>query len=277
MKNDISEKHVILNNNVKMPIFGLGVWQMNDGKEVENSVRYALEIGYRSIDTAALYGNEKGVGNAVISSGIKRDDIFITTKVWNSDQGYDKTLKAFSESMKKLQTDYVDLYLIHWPIAEKLQSTWKALEKLYDEKLVKAIGVSNFAINHLKELFKVSNTIPAINQFEYHPYLTQPELVKFCNENKIVVEAWAPIMKGKVNDISEVKKLSEKYNKTPAQIVLRWNLQKEIVSIPKSSRKERIFENAQIFDFELLPEDIKILDSLNKNYRLGPDPNEIDF
>lgn len=277
MKNDISEKHVILNNNVKMPIFGLGVWQMNDGKEVENSVRYALEIGYRSIDTAALYGNEKGVGNAVISSGIKRDDIFITTKVWNSDQGFDKTLKAFSESMKKLQTDYVDLYLIHWPIAEKLQSTWKALEKLYDEKLVKAIGVSNFAINHLKELFKVSNTIPTINQFEYHPYLTQPELVKFCNENKIVVEAWAPIMKGKVNDISEVKKLSEKYNKTPAQIVLRWNLQKGIVSIPKSSRKERIFENAQIFDFNLLPEDIKILDSLNKNYRLGPDPNEIDF
>ncbi|MFZ1292044.1 MAG: aldo/keto reductase [Melioribacteraceae bacterium] len=274
---EIIEKSFELNNNLKMPILGLGVWQMSEGKETENSVSYALKIGYRSIDTAALYANEKGVGNAIRSSQINRNEIFITTKVWNSDQGYEKTLSAFTKSMKKLQTDYIDLYLVHWPIPDKISSTWKALEKLYDEKLVRAIGVSNFAIKHLKELFKNSEIIPTINQVEYHPYLTQPELVDFCQKNKIVMEAWAPLMKGKVNNISEIINLSEKYKKTPAQIVLRWNAQKGIISIPKSSRKERILENSQIFDFNLFDEDIKILDSLNKNYRLGPNPNEIDF
>lgn len=270
-------KNIELNNGIKMPMLGLGVWQMDEGSETEKAVSYALEIGYRSIDTAALYGNEKGVGNSVKLSGIKRDEIFITTKVWNSDQGYEKTLKAFSESLKKLQTDYVDLYLIHWPVTGKINSTWKALEKLYDEKLVKAIGVSNFAVKHLHEITRNSNTIPTINQVELHPYLTQNELLKFCNENKIVVEAWAPIMKGKVNEINEIIKIAQKHKKTPTQITLRWNIQKGIVTIPKSSRKERILENSQIFDFELSQEEIKTIDSLNRNYRIGPNPEEIEI
>ncbi|MBK8944564.1 MAG: aldo/keto reductase [Ignavibacteriae bacterium] len=270
-------KTIVLNNDVIMPILGLGVWQMDDASETEKSVSYALEIGYRSIDTAALYGNEKGVGTAVNSSGIKRDEIFITTKVWNSNQGYEKTLKAFSESLKKLQTDYIDLYLIHWPVTGKISSTWKALEKLYNEKCVKAIGVSNFAIKHLKELMKVSDIHPTINQVELHPYLTQNDLLKFCKENKIFVEAWAPIMKGKVNEIDEIIKIAQKHKKTPTQITLRWNIQKGIVTIPKSSRKERILENSQIFDFEISPEEVNIIDSLNRNYRIGPNPEEIEF
>jgi len=267
----------ILNNGIKMPWFGLGVWLMDDGLEVENAVSWALEYGYKSIDTAALYANEKGVGNAIETCRIKREELFITSKVWNSDQGYESTLKAFSKSLHKLKLDYLDLYLIHWPVNGKFSDTWKALEKLYEDKLVRAIGVSNFHISHLKKILNTANVIPSINQVELHPYLNQIELRKFCKDNNIQIEAWSPIMQGNAGKVPELVKLGNKYGKSPSQIVLRWDLQKEIVTIPKSIHKNRIVENAQIFDFELDEEDINIIDSLNRNYRYGPNPDRFNF
>jgi diketogulonate reductase-like aldo/keto reductase len=265
-----------LSNGVKMPWLGLGVWRVEDGDEVKRSVRTALELGYRSIDTATLYQNENGVGEAIRESGLAREDIFVTTKVWNSDQGYESTLKAFEDSRKKLGLDVVDLYLVHWPVKGKYKETWEALEKLYHEGKVRAIGVSNFLVHHLEDLMKSSSVKPMVNQVEYHPLLIQPQLRQFCKEQGIQLEAWRPLMGGRL-DLPVLDELAREYGKTPAQIVLRWDLQHGVVTIPKSIKPHRIEENAGIFDFELSAEDMKRIDSLDQNHRFGADPDNFDF
>jgi diketogulonate reductase-like aldo/keto reductase len=273
-------KHIadctVLNNGVKMPWLGLGLWKVKEADDVKRSVRAAIEAGYRSIDTAAIYGNEASVGEAIREAGIPREELFITTKVWNSDQGYETTLKAFNESMKTLQLDYLDLYLVHWPVKEKYTETWKALVKLYQDGYVRAIGVSNFQIHHLKDILADSEIVPAVNQVEYHPLLTQKELHAFCKETGIQLEAWSPLMQGNL-DLPLLSELSEKYGKSPAQIVLRWDLQNQVVAIPKSITEHRIRENAEVFDFELSAEDMERISALNQNKRFGPDPDNFDF
>ncbi len=268
---------VTIRGNIKMPWMGFGTYKVKEGSEVENSVKWAIEAGYRSIDTAALYGNEKGVGKAIKESGVSRSDIFLTSKVWNSDQGYDQTIKAFNASLEKLGTDYLDLYLIHWPVVGKYKETWHAMENLHKEGKIRAIGVSNFLVHHLQDLMSYASVVPAVDQVEFHPYLQQPDLQKFCQENEIRLEAWSPIMKGKVMDIKELIEIGKKYDKTPVQVTLRWEQQKGIVVIPKSVHKERIYENAQIFDFDLTDEEIEKIDALDKHDRLGPDPDHFDF
>ena len=273
---NINDK-VTLNNGIKMPLFGLGVWQAADGQEVERAIGFAVDAGYRSIDTATIYGNEIGVGNAIKNSNVDRSELFVTSKLWNSDQGFDKTLKAFDVSLKKIQLNYLDLYLIHWYKKDTFEESWKALERLYAEGRIKAIGVSNFMVHHLQELLQSAEIVPAVNQIEFHPYLTSPNLIGFCKENKIQVEAWSPLMQGKIFDVDEIKTLARKYNKTEAQIVLRWNLQRGIVTIPKSVHKQRIIDNSKIFKFELSDGDVNVIDGLDKKFRYGPDPDNINF
>jgi len=266
-----------LHNGVKMPYLGLGVYKVKEGKEVINTVKTALEVGYRAIDTAALYDNEEGVGQAIKESGIPREELFITTKVWNTDQGYDKTLKAFDISMKKLGLDYLDLYLIHWPGKDKYVDTWRALEKLYKDGRVRAIGVSNFKIHHLQTLMEQSEENPVINQVELHPYLSQKDLLSFCKKQQIVVEAWGPLGRGRLLNDPTLIEIGQKYGKTAAQVTLRWHLQNDVVVIPKSVTPSRIKENADIFDFELTAEDMERIDALNKNERTGKDPDQFLF
>lgn len=266
-----------LNNGVQMPYFGLGVYLSKDGSEVINAVKEALNHDYRHIDTAAIYNNEEGVGKGVQESNVDRKDIFLVSKVWNTDQGYDSTLKAFDASLERLGTDYLDLYLIHWPKGELSKETWKALEKLYKEKRVRAIGVSNFLQHHLEDLLTSAEIVPMVNQMEFHPYLVQQDLIDFCKSKGIQYEAWSPLMQGNIFDLDIMKNLASKYNKTIAQIVLRWDLQKGVVTIPKSSKKERIIANSDLFDFELSEEDVQLLDGLDKGKRFGPDPDNFDF
>lgn len=266
----------VLHNGVRMPWVGLGVWKARVGGEVEEAVKLALKAGYRSIDTAAAYGNEEGVGKAVAESGVPRHEIFIATKVWNNDQGYENTLRAYDDSRRRLGVDRIDLYLIHWPVAGKFKDTWRALEKLYKDGEVRAIGVCNFHIHHLMDLLADAEIKPMVNQVEYHPLLTQQELVEFCQTNGIVFEAWSPLMQGNL-DLPEIAELAAKYKKSPAQIVLRWDLQHGVVTIPKSTHENRIRENADLFDFDLTDEDMAKLDGLNQNKRFGPDPDNFDF
>ena len=272
---DVSK--VRLHNGIEMPWLGLGVHRAGAGSEVLAAIQCALHAGYRSIDTATYYQNEHSVGKAVLESGVPREEIFLTTKVWNSDQGYHSTIKAFETSLKKLQTNYIDLYLIHWPQTELTFDTWKAMEELYEKGQIHAIGVCNFLIPHLKRLMENSRIKPMVNQFEFHPELVQPKLLRFCKENQIQPEAWRPIMKGRVNDIELLQELAEKYQKSPVQIVLRWDIQKGVVTIPKSVTPERIIHNAAVFDFEISREDMLKIDGLDKNARMGEDPNEISF
>ncbi|MBN1313449.1 MAG: aldo/keto reductase [Anaerolineae bacterium] len=267
----------MLNNGLKIPWLGFGVFKISDGQEVEQAVKYALEAGYRSIDTAAAYRNERGVGKAIQESGIPREDVFLTTKLWNEDQRNKRTLKAFEESLERLGTEYVDLYLIHWPVKGFYQETWKAMEEIYQSGRAKSIGVSNFLVHHLEDILPDSQVVPAVNQIEFHPFLIQPKLLKFCQEHQIQVEAWSPLMQGQIITEPNVQKLAEKYHKTPAQITLRWDLQHEVVTIPKSTRSSRIAENAQIFDFELSQEDMNALDALDQGKRIGPDPDNFNF
>ncbi|WP_349352338.1 MULTISPECIES: aldo/keto reductase [unclassified Flagellimonas] len=266
-----------LHNGVQMPYFGLGVYQSDDGSEVINAVKAALNHGYRHIDTAAIYHNEEGVGTGIRESNVKREDVFLTSKVWNTDQGYDNTLKAFEASLERLGTDYLDLYLIHWPKGDLSKETWKALEKLYKEERVRAIGVSNFLKHHLEDLLPSVELVPMVNQMEFHPYLVQQDLIDFCVSKNIQYEAWSPLMQGHIFDLDVMNDLASKYNKTIAQVVLRWDLQKGVITIPKSSKPERIKANANLFDFELSDEDVQLLDSLEKGKRFGPDPNNFDF
>lgn len=266
-----------LHNGVKMPWFGLGVFKVKEGSEVVDSVKAAIKNGYKSIDTAAVYRNEEGVGQAIKETGAPREELFITTKVWNSDQGYESTLKAFDTSMEKLGLEYLDLYLIHWPVAGKYKDTWRALEKLYKEGRVRAIGVSNFHVHHLKDLMAGAEIKPMVNQVEYHPHLAQNELLEFCKAEGIQLEAWSPLKQGELLSEPTIVEIAEKHGKSPAQIILRWDLQNEVVTIPKSIKEHRIVENADVFNFELSAEDMDRLNSLNKDERVGPDPDNFDF
>lgn len=267
-----------LHNGVKMPMLGLGVFQVEDGEEVVHSVKSALEHGYRSIDTAAIYGNEKGVGQAIEESGIDRESLFITSKLWNSDQGYESTLEAFNDTLDRLGLDYLDLYLIHWPLPKlgKYKETWRAFEKLYHEGKVRAIGVSNFKEHHLADLIKDSEIVPMVNQVEFHPHLTQEPLRAYCDEHNIQLEAWSPLKQGALLDNPTLKEIAEKHGKTTAQVIIRWDLQSDVITIPKSVKAHRIKQNADVFDFELSDEEMRAINQLNQDDRSGPDPDEFD-
>jgi diketogulonate reductase-like aldo/keto reductase len=251
--------HTVLNNGVKMPWLGFGVFKV------------------RSLDTATIYGNERGVGNAMAASGIPRGEIFLTTKVWNDDQRAGRVMEAFEESLALLGTDYVDLYLIHWPVRGRYKETWTVLEEIYRSGRARAIGVSNFLVHHLEDLLADAEVVPAVDQVEFHPRLLQPDLLKFCREHGVQMEAWSPLMQGQIISEPRVQQLAAKYGRTPAQIVLRWDLQHGVVTIPKSVRTERIVENSQIFDFELAPEDVAALDALDENRRVGSHPDTFNF
>lgn len=264
---------VKLNNGSEMPLFGLGVYQSYKGEETRKAVLDSLEAGYRHIDTAKFYQNEKDVGNAIKESGIPRSEIFVTTKLWNSDHGYDLTLKAFEKSLEQLDLGYIDLYLVHWPVTGLRNETWKAMEKIMESGKCKSIGVSNYTIKHLKELLDFANIVPAVNQVEFSPYLYQKELLDFCNKNSIQLEAYSPLTQGEKLKEKVLVDISKKYNKTTAQLILRWALQHNIVIIPKSVTKSRIIENANIFDFNISDEDMNKLDLLNENFRTCWDPS----
>lgn len=271
---NIKNEFTILNNDLKMPILGLGTYKVKDYKDLDLSVKTALEIGYRHIDTASFYENEEALGKIIKESNVNRDDLFLATKLWNTDHGYEKTLNAFNYSLKKLKTDYVDLYLIHWPNPNH-KETWRAMEKLYRAGYIKAIGVSNYKVHHIKELTDNFEITPAVNQIEFHPELVQTELMDFCKNEKIQIEAWSPLMRGKIFGIELFKELSEKYNKSISQIVLRWDIQMGTSTIPKSIKPERIKENSEIFDFVISDEDMKKISSLNINKRISHDPDDL--
>ncbi|MGO1057742.1 aldo/keto reductase [Planococcus sp. FY231025] len=270
-------EYITLNNGLQMPQLGFGVWQVPDD-EATDAVRKAIESGYRSIDTAMIYQNEKGVGKAIKEAGVPREELFITTKVWNSDQGYDATLRAYEESLERLGLDYVDLYLIHWPTPEfdQFVDTYKAMEKLYNDGRVKAIGVCNFEIEHLQRLLDECDVVPVLNQIECHPYLAQNELKEFCAKHDIFIEAWSPLDQGgEVLSDETVKRIAESHGKSPAQVVLRWHLQNNTIVIPKSVTPSRIEENFQVFDFELSTDEMDAIIELNKDRRKGSHPNEM--
>ncbi|WP_252313107.1 aldo/keto reductase [Sinobaca sp. H24] len=271
-------QHVTLNNKLKMPQLGFGVWQVEDD-EAASAVEKAIQTGYRSIDTAMIYKNENGVGRGIKNSGINREDLFITTKVWNADQGYDNTIRAFDESLERLGMDYVDLYLIHWPTPEfdDYVDTYKAMEKLYNDGKVKAIGVCNFDVDHLQRILDECNVKPVLNQIECHPYLAQKEVKEFCAKHDIFVEAWSPLMQG--GDVLKdevVQSIAKEHSKTPAQVVLRWHLQNNTIVIPKSVTPSRIEENFDVFDFELSSEEMQKINELDRGERKGPQPSEMN-
>ncbi|HOJ51785.1 MAG TPA: aldo/keto reductase [Syntrophales bacterium] len=261
---------VPIGEDVFMPIIGLGTFLSEPGEKTRNAVRWALEAGYRHVDTARIYGNEKDVGEGIKESGIPRQEVFITTKVWNDDQGYDSTLKACEESLKRLGVDYIDLYLIHWPVPEKRLETWKALIRLREEGLVRAIGVSNFMVRHLEELMARSDVPPAVNQVEISPFIQRKALVEYCRKQGIVVEAYSTLSRGQRLGDPRLLAMAGKYGKTPAQIALRWAIQEGIVVIPKSVHRERILENAAIFDFELTEEDRKEISRWDEHFSTLP-------
>ncbi|MEU0124930.1 aldo/keto reductase [Streptomyces albidoflavus] len=269
---------IILNNGVQMPQLGFGVWQVPDD-EAFTAVGAALDAGYRSIDTAAAYGNEEGTGKAIARSGIPREELFVTTKLWNSDHGYDAALRAFDSSLEKLGLDHVDLYLIHWPLPARdtAVDTYKALEKIYSEGRARAIGVSNFLPEHLERLIDATSVIPAVNQIELHPHLQQRAAREYHDEQGITTEAWSPLGQGKgLLEVPAVVAIARKHNVTPAQVVLRWHVQLGNVAIPKSVTPSRIVENIDVFSFELDEEDMAAIRALNEDRRLGPDPAEFN-
>ncbi len=271
---------VSLHNGVSMPKLGLGTWKASQGGEVEQSVRWALELGYRHIDTAAAYGNEEGVGKAIRESGIPRDEVFVTTKLANpvQRQGYEAALRAIDESLGRLGMDHVDLYLIHWPVKGKYPDAWRAMEAIYESGKAKAVGVSNFMIHHLEDLRERSGLVPMVNQVEFHPRLVQPALLDYCNKHGIQHEAWSPLMQGgELFGLPELQPIAERHGKTVAQVVLRWDLQKGTVTIPKSVHRERLAENGAIFDFQLSDEEVRAIDALDQGRRVGPDPDNFNF
>ncbi|MHA1409025.1 MAG: aldo/keto reductase [Candidatus Odinarchaeia archaeon] len=263
MKKLSIDSTVTLNNGVKMPLLGFGTFEIPNGKPIIDAVLTALNAGYRLIDTAQLYRNEEGVGKAIRDSGIPRSGIFVTTKLEGSNQGYSRAINSFNESLKTMGLEYIDLFLIHWPTDRRLES-WNALEEILESGKCKAIGVSNYSISDLIETMENSTIVPMVNQVEFNPYNYQEKLLKFCQKNNIQLEAYSPLTKGtKLNDPKLVK-IASKYSKTPAQILIRWCLQKKVVVIPKSSRPEKIYENSHVFDFEITNEDMKLLDSFTK-------------
>lgn len=266
---------ITLNNGNEIPQLGFGVWKVPD-EEAESAVGQALNAGYRLIDTAKIYRNEVGVGKALATTNVPREDLFITTKLWNADQGYENTLKAFDESLEKLGLDYVDRYLIHWPTPKYDQyvETYKALETIYKEGRAKAIGVCNFDIEHLQRILNECEVVPAVNQVECHPYLQQKELKEFCKEHGIVLEAYSPLMNGtKVLHDPVIQEIANQYGKTPAQVILRWHLQEDIIAIPKTVTPSRMDENIDVFDFELSHEDLEKIATLDRNERHNAVPS----
>jgi diketogulonate reductase-like aldo/keto reductase len=258
---------------VLMPRLGLGTYRAGEGPEVEGEVAYALEIGYRGVDTASMYENERGVGRAIRASGIPRDEIFVATKVWNAEQGYDRTLRACARSLERLDLESVDLYLIHWPMSERTRDTWRAMERLREEGMVRSIGVCNFLAHHLRDLLSFATVPPAIDQVEHHPRLRQPELRDYCAAHGITIQAWAPVMRGRVFEIPELVGIATRHGKTAAQVSIRWILQHGVTAIPKSVRRERLAENADVYDFELSYAEMATIDTLDRAERIGPDPD----
>ncbi len=265
-----------LNNGVPMPRLGLGTWQAGNS-EAQQATAWALEIGYRHIDTATIYNNEEGVGRAIADSGVPRGDIFVTTKLWNDAQRAGNAREAFNESMDRLGLGYVDLYLLHWPVAGKFVQSWRVFEELYNEGRCKAIGVSNFLPHHLDELMAEADIKPMVNQFELHPRLQSPGLVACCDQHDIAVEAWSPILKGKCDEVPELVEIANAHGKTATQVAIRWHLQHDWIVIPKSAYRERIEANADVFNFNLTDDQMKTIDALDRNERLGPHPDEFTF
>ncbi|MEC0273533.1 MULTISPECIES: aldo/keto reductase [Peribacillus] len=268
---------ITLHNGVKMPQLGFGVFKVKNGNETVESVKKAIEVGYRAIDTAAVYENEEGVGQAIRECGVPREELFITSKVWNTEQGYETTLKAFEDSLNRLGLEYLDLYLIHWPGKDKYLETWRALEKLYKDGKVKSIGVSNFHVHHLENLLANSEVKPVVNQIELHPLLTQVEIRDYCAKHEIKVESWSPLGRGNLLEEPTIKHIAKKHGKSSAQVLIRWHLQHDLVVIPKSITPSRIKENAQVFDFSLSLNEMNQIDALNKNERFGSNPDELLF
>ena len=267
-----------LNNNVKMPMLGLGVYKVEDGAVTVDTVKSALDADYRLIDTAAIYQNEESVGQALREAGIPREDVFVTTKLWNEFHGFEEALQAFQDSLDRLGLEYVDLFLIHWPMPRfgKFVETYKALEQLYEEGRVRAIGVSNFEIEHLEQIIQSCSIVPAVNQVEIHPYLSQKELIAFCKRYDIQIQAWSPLMKGReALEDETIVKIANAHGKSPAQVILRWHLQNGVAVIPKSVTPSRIKENIQVFDFTLTKEEMAAIDALNRDERTGSDPKEM--
>ena len=272
-------ENIVLNNGVKMPQIGLGVFKNPDGESTYNAVKWALATGYRMIDTAAIYKNEVSVGKAINDSSLKREEIFVTTKVWNEEIRQKNTLNAIDTSLKKLNLAYADLILLHWCVDNYLQA-YKDLEKAYEANKVKAIGLSNFTIQQIEEVNKIAKIKPAMNQIESHPYFRNQELIDYCLKNDIAVTVWRPLGGGTINNVMEdavIVKLAEKYHKTPAQIIIRWHLQRGVIVIPKSQHQNRIKANFDVFDFELSPADFEAINALDKNERTGSDPEHVTF
>lgn len=268
-----------LNNGLNMPVLGLGVFRSKDGEETYNAVRWALEAGYRHIDTAAVYGNEASVGRAIADSGIPRDQLWITTKLWNTEIRNRNEEAAFAESLKKLGTDYVDLYLVHWPVREDdgYLRVWAKMEQFYKEGRARSIGVSNYHVHHIESLLKIANVVPAVDQVECHPELTQVELADYCASKGIAFEPWSPLGAGKLLSHPVLTEIAAAHGKTTAQVILRWGLQRGFICIPKSVHKERIQSNAQFFDFELSDDEMQRIFALNTNTRVGSDPETFTF
>ncbi|MDF9763116.1 diketogulonate reductase-like aldo/keto reductase [Peribacillus simplex] len=268
---------ITLHNGVQMPQLGFGVFKVKNGNETVESVKKAIEVGYCAIDTAAIYGNEEGVGQAIRECGVPREKLFITSKVWNTEQGYETTLKAFDDSLNRLGLEYLDLYLIHWPGKDKYLETWRALEKLHKDGKVKSIGVSNFHVHHLENLLANSKVKPVVNQIELHPLLTQVEIREYCAKHEIKVESWSPLGRGNLLEEPTINHIAKKHGKSSAQVLIRWHLQNDLVVIPKSITPSRIEENAQVFDFSLSLNEMNQIDALNKNERFGSNPDELLF
>ncbi len=264
-----------LHNGVEMPRFGLGVYKMTDKEAAVEAMVTAIQTGYKAIDTATVYDNEAEVGEAIRAGGVKREELFITSKVWNTDQGYDQTLRAFEASLKRLDMDYLDLYLTHWAIPDTFEETYRAIERLYDEKLIRAAGVSNHQQHHLEKILGKANTKPMVNQIELHPQLTQESLREFCAAQDIAVTSWSPLARGRLLEDPVLSEIGDKYGKSIAQTIIRWHLQNDLIVIPKSVTPSRIVENADVFDFELSEEELKQISALNQDWRSGTHPDEI--
>jgi diketogulonate reductase-like aldo/keto reductase len=255
-----------------MPLLGLGTWQVPQGRIGIETVKYALKVGYRLIDTASIYGNEREVGQGVRESGVPRRDVFVTTKLWNSDHGYDRAVKACDRSLKLLGLEYIDLYLIHWPVTGARKETWDALVTLRREGKCRSIGVSNYTTRHLNELMSTSPVMPSVDQVEFHPFLYQRNLLEFCKEKNIAVEAYRPLARASRLNHPVLLEIAQRYSRTPAQIMIRWSLQHDLIVIPKSVKPERITENSMVFDFTIRGDDMKRLDELNEDLRTDWDP-----
>lgn len=268
---------ITMNNGIKIPRLGFGVYRAAQGDETKNAVLNALEVGYRHIDTASAYGNEESVGEAIKESGLKREEIFLTTKLFNSDMRAHRQMDAFKESLDRLKVDYVDLYLIHWPVPGVYLESWKVLEEIYNKGLAKAIGVSNFLQHHLDDVIANGSIVPAANQVEFSPLWQDNLLIQYCREKNIAFEAWGPLAAGELIGDRTTGDIGAKYGKTGSQVILRWMLQKNIIVFPKTVHKSRMIENADIFDFELSDEDMAIIDNMNRHRRTGPDPDNFDF